>query len=205
MQFLKHSHQLTRNRKQATCITPIYSYTITKSSKHDKFWSGKTGSLCPVAVLHVEALSVHWVACGFWFGLQINWMPQCCRALSRTSISWELEFYSAALRLIFFLLRCLWVLIQETIPYRLVTVLDQVTEKKKYYRLYSGCSLHCDQRCFNGPEWERIILFIVKTINCVFEPIYPRIKSAMIFAAIYIVLPLLGEFECDFTCSVIDW
>ncbi|XP_056121481.1 GDNF family receptor alpha-1a isoform X2 [Rhinichthys klamathensis goyatoka] len=37
----------------------------------------------------------------------------------------------------------------------------------------------------------RIIFFIVKTIYCVFEPTYPRIKSAMIISAIYIILPLL--------------
>lgn len=140
VQFLKHTHQLTRNRKQATCITPIYSYTITESSKQDKFWSGKTGCLCPVAVLHAEALSVHWVACGFWFGLQRNWIPQCCRALSRTSIYWELEFYSAALRLIF-----LFVTLSVSLNPRNHSISVSDSFGPGYgtffsYRLYSGCS-----------------------------------------------------------------
>lgn len=165
---------MTRNRKQATCIALIYSYTITESSKH-KFWSGKTGCLCLVAVLHAEALSVHWVACGFWFGLQRNWMPQCCRALSRMSISWELEFYSAALRLIF----CLFLICLMSVNPRnnSISVSDSFGPGYGAFFLYT-LDVHCDQRCFNGPEWGRIILFIVKTINRVFEQTYPRIKKA---------------------------
>lgn len=64
------------------------------------------------------------------------------------------------------LLHRIWVLIQETITYRLVTVLDQVTEH------FFLCTLdvHCDQRCFNGPEWEGLLFSSSKQyIECLNE------------------------------------